>query len=160
MDIETLDRTFLLLKLNSTRLSSMLWLNLMSYPEIRWMLSSNDLLEKERETIRFLKGIFANIYQVNSLKNQLRTWLEKYELYEVIYRYHQIIREIFLKTLESYLGDAWTSEVKLAWTDLYNLIISLSLEIEQEKANHTALNCLIKKLKYQAIAQKLNGTII
>ncbi|MDJ0717887.1 MAG: hypothetical protein QNJ54_27315 [Prochloraceae cyanobacterium] len=154
MNFSHLEETFNLSSLCENKLARLFWLNLLAYQEIRVLLARNNLEENAKKMTISLITIINYVRHRGQLKIFLKTQLEKYQLSEFIYQHHLLIVKVLFQTLKSYLKEKWTLKIEQAWTDFSEMIISLILEIEQEKSSLQGINSVLKKLTIKAIAQK------
>ena len=71
--------------------------------------------------------IINNLRHLAYLKTLLKDLGERHIRYGAIPEYYPMVGAALLKTLESYLGPEWTSEVKQAWTDGYEAVVGMML---------------------------------
>ena len=154
MNIQIIEKTFFLLNPYSTKFASLFLLHLSVNSEIKNLLFQHNIEENKLEIAESLRMIISHLENIECLKSIVKEILEKYEIYDFICTHHQLIGQIWLKTIESCLEDAFTPEVEEAWKDLYSLIIGLILEIEADKSSLKGINSIVKKLKAKAIAKK------
>ena len=149
-----LEETFNFISSYDNQLAHLFWLNLLAYQEIRVFLAQNNLEENAKKMTVSLMTITNYVRYRGQLKIFLKTQLEKYQLAEFICQNYQLIIKILFQTLKSCLKEKWTLEIEQAWTDFSEMIISLILEIEQEKSSLQGITSILKKLKIKAIAKK------
>ena len=70
-----------------------------------------------------LRGIIYALSRPDYLKSGLKSLGKQHQQYGVKHEHYPLIRDVLLKTIEEQLGEAYTSEVKTAWTLAINLII-------------------------------------
>ncbi|MDJ0717966.1 MAG: hypothetical protein QNJ54_27715 [Prochloraceae cyanobacterium] len=154
MNFSHLEETFNFISPCDNQFAHLFWVNLLAYQEIRVLLARTNLEENAKKMTISLITIINYVPNRGQLKIFLKTQLEKYQFSEFICQHHQLIVKVLFQTLKSCLQDKWTLEIEQAWTDFSEMIISLILEIEQEKSSLQGINSILKKLKIKAIAKK------
>lgn len=151
-----LEESFNFISSSDNQFAHLFWLNLLAYQEIRVFLARNNLEENSKKMAMAisLMTIINHVRHRGQLKIFLKTQLENYQLSEFICQHHQLIIKVLFQTLKSCLKEKWTLETEQAWTDFSEMIISIVLEIEQEKSSLQGITSILKKLTIKAIAKK------
>jgi hemoglobin-like flavoprotein len=129
LNIELLERSFSLVKERSAEFTETFYSNLFSdYPEVKPLFANANMQEQGKKLFSSLVLTIDNLRQPELLAETLRGLGTKHIKYGVLPQHYPMVGNSLLKSLESFLEQAWTDEVKLAWIEAYTAIAQLMLE--------------------------------
>ncbi len=129
LNIELLERSFSLVKEHDTNFTQTFYQNLFTdYPEVQPLFAHSQMEEQGKKLFDSLVLTIDNLRQPEILTETLRGLGTKHIKYGVLPEYYPMVGSSLLKSLESFLGESWTDEVKQAWIEAYTAIAQLMLE--------------------------------
>jgi hemoglobin-like flavoprotein len=129
LNVELLEQSFARIKPNAKKFAASFYQNLFTdYPEAKPLFAKTNMDEQEDKLSKSLLLVVLNLRYPDNLKNLLKDLGERHVRYNTLEEHYPLVGSVLLKTLESYLGEDWTPEVKQAWTDAYEAIVNLMLE--------------------------------
>jgi hemoglobin-like flavoprotein len=129
LNIDILESTFDYIKPQARNFASSFYANLFAeYPQTRPLFANSNMEQQQQKLMMSLAYVIENLRHPQLWQNELKELGEKHVEYGVIQTHYPMVGAALLKTLESYLGQRWTPEVKQAWADAYGAIIGLMLE--------------------------------
>ncbi len=90
-------------------------------PSLRGMFPE-DMRDQKRKLMVMLATAVQGLHDLDRLVPQVKTLGARHAGYGVRPEHYAIVGEALIWTLERGLGDAFTTEVRLAWTRVYGLI--------------------------------------
>jgi len=126
MNTKILTTNLEIIKLDRKKFTAYFCQNLLRYSEIKCLFGQNRFRLRESKLLAILFLIVRNLENKNELKKLFNLLLSQYLAIEILI-YAPIVRDAFLKALESYLGEL-KPEIAAAWTEAYDLILNLVLE--------------------------------
>jgi hemoglobin-like flavoprotein len=90
-------------------------------PEVRPMFPA-DLGEQKKKLIAMLATAVTNLHRLETILPAVRALGERHKGYGVTVAHYAPVGAALLWTLEKGLGDAFTPDVKAAWTDTYTAL--------------------------------------
>ena len=81
--------------------------------------------EQQRKLVRMLTEIVAQLDRPEALVPEVSALGERHRRYGVRSAHYETVGAALLWTLEHELGDAFTAEVREAWTEAYLLVATL-----------------------------------
>jgi hemoglobin-like flavoprotein len=90
-------------------------------PEVRGMFS-NDIKRQTRKFLQSLKLIVHSLSSTERAAPVLERLGDRHRVYGVEVSHYEVVGGVLIDTLEEVLGDAFTSDVREAWTSAYQLI--------------------------------------
>ncbi len=160
MKIDVLQTSFERVRVNSSNFAVLFYENLfLDYPEVKSLFTNTNIKKQEEKLITALVMIIDNLCNFPYLENLLKNLGERHVKYGVGVTHYEMLGKTLLKTLEYYLKQDWTPEVKHAWQEAYHRITKLMLQGAREQnpwENNffPYLPSLFEKLRAEAIAQK------
>ncbi|NJO94177.1 MAG: flavohemoprotein [Hydrococcus sp. RM1_1_31] len=133
LNVPLLEQTFNSIEPNAYQFASSFYETLFTdCPEARSLFVNTDMEKQKDKLIMSLVYVVTNLRYPDKLTGTLKELGAKHFTYGTIREHYPIVGSSLLKTLESFLGEQWTSEVRQAWTDAYDAISNLMLEGAQE----------------------------
>jgi hemoglobin-like flavoprotein len=94
----------------------------LAHPETRPMFPVSMAQQRDR-LVNALGEVISNVDDLDAVVPMLqRLGRDHYRRYGVRARHYPMVAEALLATLAYHLGDAWTPEAELAWTDAYAVV--------------------------------------
>lgn len=129
LNIELLERSFSLVKERGTDFTQTFYQNLFTdYPEVQPLFVHSQMEEQGKKLFSSLVLTIESLRQPEILTATLKGLGTKHIKYGVLPEHYPMVGNSLLKSLESFLGENWTEEVKKAWTEAYTAIAQLMLE--------------------------------
>lgn len=129
LNIELLERSFSLVKKHDTNFTQTFYRNLFTdYPEVQPLFAHSQMETQRKKLFDSLVLTIDSLRQPEILTKTLRGLGTKHIKYGVLPEHYPMVGNSLLKSLESYLGENWTNEVKQAWIEAYTAIAQLMLE--------------------------------
>ena len=97
------------------------------FPEVRKMFPETMTTQKER-LFNSLVFISTNIDNPGALVPYLERLVEGHIKYDTRPEHYDAVGVSLMKTLEHFLGSAWTPEVSATWSEAYNLAAKVMTE--------------------------------
>ena len=94
-------------------------------PTARRLFAATDMEEQQRKLVRMLTEIVAQLDRPEALVPEVSALGERHRRYGVRSAHYETVGAALLWTLEHELGDAFTAEVREAWTEAYLLVATL-----------------------------------
>lgn len=106
-----------------------------AYPNLKQLFSKTNLDEQKRMLMGIILLVIENWQRPQVWKTILKKLGARHLKYGAIPEYYPLFGEVFLLTLEEYLGSDWTAEVQEAWSDAFEGISEIMLEGACESEN-------------------------
>ncbi len=100
-------------------------------PQVRPMFPAEMSNQKEK-LMKTLGVAIQNLHQVETVLPTIKELAVKHIDYGVKDEHYDIVGGALLYTLEKGLGDAWTSELKDAWAEVYNTVATVMKDAAAE----------------------------
>ena len=97
------------------------------YPEAQPLFTNTDLAEQQKKLVASLVLVVENLRKPDALENPLKGLGARHVQYGALPEHYPLVGNALLTTLEQYLGDDWTPQVKQAWVEAYGAITELML---------------------------------
>jgi nitric oxide dioxygenase len=101
-------------------------------PAAQPLFADTEMEKQRKKLIMSLVYVVGNLRYPDNLTTKLKDLGAKHVTYGTMSEHYPIVGAALLKTLESYIGSAWTTEVKQAWTDAYEAIANIMVEGAKE----------------------------
>jgi hemoglobin-like flavoprotein len=129
LNIELLERSFSIVKERGTDFTQTFYQNLFTdYPEVQPLFAHSQMEEQGKKLFNSLALTIDSLRQPEILTETLRGLGTKHIKYGVLPKHYPMVGNSLLKSLESFLGENWTDEVKQAWSEAYTAIAQLMLQ--------------------------------
>ena len=126
--IELVETSFEKIKPYANEFAASFYQNLFrAYPKVRPMFAKTNMAKQQQKLLQSLVLLVENVRRPSTLKPVLKGLGAKHKNYGVIVKHYPLVGEILLQTLEEYLQEDWTEEVKEAWTDTYLAVSQIML---------------------------------
>lgn len=128
-NVELLEQSFELIKPKADEFVGSFYTNLFTdYPAAKPLFASSDMAKQQQMLKGSLVMVVENLRQPEALSEALKGLGARHVKYGALPEHYPLVGNSLLKTLEQYAGNAWTPELKTAWTDAYGAIAQLMLE--------------------------------
>ncbi len=128
-DVELVENSFARIRPQLSEFSMSFYANLfIIYPETKPLFAKTDMEIQRQKLAESLILVVLNLRKPNLLIQALRNLGERHTKYGTLPKHYPLVGNALLTTLEQYLREDWTPELKQAWTDAYNLISEIMLE--------------------------------
>ena len=129
LNVELLEQSFELVKPKADEFVASFYYNLLTdYPDAMPLFAHTCMPLQ----LQMLKGalvmVVENLRKPDVLTSALGGLGARHVKYGALPEHYPLVGSSLLKTLGQYAGDAWTPELKQAWTDAYGAITELMLE--------------------------------
>jgi nitric oxide dioxygenase len=108
-------------------------------PEVKLLFEQTHMVEQGAKLFDSLEVVIANLQQPEILAQTLKGLGTRHVRYGVLPVHYPMVGGALLKTLELFLQEAWTPELKQAWVDAYGAVATLMLEGADYAAQSIAL---------------------
>lgn len=129
IDIKLLEDSFAQIRPQAKVFASSFYNNLFTdYPQLQPLFAHTSMEEQEKKLMISLALVINNLRNLAYLTSILKDLGQRHLRYNTRPEYYPMVGAALLKTLEYYSGTAWTPELKKAWINGYQAIVSLMLE--------------------------------
>ncbi|MEM8614386.1 MAG: globin family protein [Cyanobacteria bacterium P01_H01_bin.105] len=129
LNVELLEQSFELVKPKADEFVGSFYNNLFTdYPAAKPLFEHSDMVKQQQMLKGGLVMVIENLRKPEVLSNALKGLGARHVKYGALPEHYPLVGNSLLKTLEQYAGDAWTAELKEAWTGAYGAITKLMLE--------------------------------
>jgi len=134
-NVEVLEQSFEQIKPRATQFVASFYENLFThYPETQALFANTNMAKQQDHLLSTLILVIDNLRNPEELRETLKAMGARHLRYGTLKEHYPVVGTELLKTFESYLGDAWTPEVKQAWIEAYEAIAQEMLEGAEEAA--------------------------
>ena len=127
--IEIIEKSFEKIKPYANEFAASFYENLFAeYPEVKPLFANTDIQKQQKKLLDALMLVVENLRHPEILKEIVQALGSRHTNYGVLQQHYPLTGKALLKTLEQYLGEYWTSEVKAAWIYAYRGIAKLMLQ--------------------------------
>ncbi|HLP87158.1 MAG TPA: pentapeptide repeat-containing protein [Nostocaceae cyanobacterium] len=136
LNIDILEQSFAKIKPHANEFVASFYENLfIAYPEVKPLFSQVDMKTQEKKLLNSLVLVIEGLRTPETLVPVLQALGERHIAYGAVAQYYPAVGKALLTTFEQYLQAEWTSEVKAAWVEAFQLITSLMLKESDEKVS-------------------------
>lgn len=129
MDVALLEKSFEQVSAQAIEFSASFYQNLFRlHPELRDLFAQTSQAAQERKLIFSLAIIVENLRNPDVLQSALRSLGARHVQIGTIRSHYPLVGQALLETLADYLGDDWTQNLAMAWTEAYDVIAATMLE--------------------------------
>lgn len=129
LNVELLEQSFDLVKPKADEFVDSFYNNLFTdYPAAKPLFEHSDMAKQQQMLKGALVMVIENLREPEALSKALKGLGARHVKYGALPEHYPLVGNSLLKTLEQYAGDAWTAELKEAWTGAYGAITELMLE--------------------------------
>jgi nitric oxide dioxygenase len=133
LNAQVLENTFKLVEPRADEFAASFYQTLFTdCPAAEPLFADTDMEKQRKKLIMSLVYVVGNLRYPDNLTTKLKDLGAKHVTYGTMSVHYPIVGAALLKTLESYIGSAWTAEVKQAWTDAYEAIANIMVEGARE----------------------------
>ncbi len=161
MNIDVLQESLTIIRLRKKEFAAKFYENLFAeYPEAKRLFSGTNIKKQETKLMTVFVIVISNLHNITYLRNLLKNLGKRHVKYGVVLKDYDILRDILIKTIKSYLQEKWTVEIEEAWKYAYQTIVNLMREgATNNNTNHyddriPYIPSIVEKLRAEAIAQK------
>jgi NAD(P)H-flavin reductase/hemoglobin-like flavoprotein len=105
-------------------------------PQTRGMFPASMSAQRDR-LVGALMRVVSNVHQVETVVPSLQQLARDHRKYGVVDEHYPLVGASLLATLEHFLGDDWTPELKADWAAAYGVIAQVMTEAAEESAQVT-----------------------
>ncbi len=110
---------------------------LLNNPELSYLFVDKKMEDLGKKLKTALVTIIQNRVKLNKLEVLIKPLGCRHIGYGVKPEYYSIFGDTLISTLRDYLKDDWSPEIRRAWFDTYNQIVSLMLQgVEEENSSN------------------------
>lgn len=129
LNVELLEQSFELVKPRADEFVISFYSNLFTdYPASKPLFEHSDMAGQQQMLKGALVMVIENLRKPEVLSKSLKGLGARHVKYGALPEHYPLVGNSLLKTLGQYAGDAWTPDLKEAWTDAYGAISTLMLE--------------------------------
>jgi hemoglobin-like flavoprotein len=133
LNVEVLERTLERVKQRDAEFAVSFYENLfICYPEVKQLFAKNDLDVQYQKLLNYLVLVVENIRNPEALGEFINAQGARQVGARAFAKYYPAVGETLLMTLEQYLQEEWTPEVKQAWVDALAAITAQMLKVAGE----------------------------
>ncbi|MBE8968787.1 pentapeptide repeat-containing protein [Nostocales cyanobacterium LEGE 12452] len=153
LNVEILEQSFEKVKPYANEFAASFYDNLFkAHPEVKPLFTKTDMVNQQKKLLNSLVLVVENLRNPETLGPVLNALGGRHVGYGAIPKYYGPVGETLLVTLEQYLQEDWTPEVKKAWRDAYRAITALMLKGAGEESSPKAVQA---EKKLVTLARKL-----
>lgn len=97
-------------------------------PEVRPLFGKAEMRKQRKKLIDMIALVVYSLDNFDKVTKALQSLGQRHIEYGVTKEQYAIVGQALLWMLEQELGDDWTSEVAVAWTKTYEIIVQISTE--------------------------------
>ncbi|MBR8831636.1 MAG: Flavohemoprotein [Chroococcopsis gigantea SAG 12.99] len=136
LPVELLENSFLKIKTDGEEFVASFYKNLFDgSPEIKSMFANVDMAQHHKKFLSSLILVVENLHEPQTLGPVLTALGARHVGYGAIPGQYPALGKALLSTLEEYLQEDWTPELKKAWTSAYRTITAQMLQDVVQKTN-------------------------
>lgn len=129
LNVELLEQSFELVKPKADEFVASFYNNLFTdYPASKPLFEHSDMAGQQQMLKGALVMVIENLRKPEVLSKSLKGLGARHVKYGALPEHYPLVGNSLLKTLGQYAGDAWTPDLKEAWTGAYGAISELMLE--------------------------------
>ncbi|MEO0769555.1 MAG: globin family protein [Cyanobacteria bacterium J06649_4] len=129
LNVELLEQSFELVKPKADEFVASFYNNLFTdYPASKPLFEHSDMGAQQKMLKGALVMVIENLRKPDVLSDALKGLGARHVKYGALPEHYPLVGNSLLKTLGQYAGDAWTPDLKDAWTGAYGAISELMLE--------------------------------
>lgn len=129
LNVELLEGSFELVKPKADEFVASFYNNLFTdYPASKPLFEHSDMAAQQKMLKGALVMVIENLRKPEVLSKSLKGLGARHVKYGALPEHYPLVGNSLLKTLGQYAGDAWTPDLKGAWTEAYGAISTLMLE--------------------------------
>lgn len=129
LQVEMLEQSFERVKPHADEFASSFYDQLFGdYPDAQPLFTNTDMVKQKKKLIDSLVLVVNNLRDPDTLSGALKGLGARHVQYGALPQHYPMVGSALLKTFETYLGTAWTPELKKAWAEAYGAITTLMLE--------------------------------
>ncbi|MEL6160633.1 MAG: globin family protein [Cyanobacteria bacterium J06554_11] len=129
LNVELLEQSFELVKPKADDFVASFYNNLFTdYPASQPLFEHSDMAAQQKMLKGALVMVIENLRNPDVLSKSLKGLGARHVKYGALPEHYPLVGNSLLKTLGQYAGEAWTPDLKAAWTDAYGAISELMLE--------------------------------
>ncbi len=129
LNVELLEQSFELVKPKADEFVASFYNNLFTdYPASKPLFEHSNMASQQQMLKGALVMVVENLRQPEVLSKSLKGLGARHVKYGALPEHYPLVGNSLLKTLGQYAGNAWTPDLKAAWTDAYGAISELMLE--------------------------------
>ncbi|MFE1746307.1 globin family protein [Coleofasciculus sp. H7-2] len=140
LPVEILEQSFEKVKLRADEFAASFYENLFTaHPEVKPLFATTDMAKQQKKLINALVLVVESLRNPDALGEVLKALGGRHIGYGATAKHYGPVGEALLVSLEQYLQQDWTPEVKLAWVNAYRAITQTMLQGAGEKAQPTVV---------------------
>ncbi|MEL6491620.1 MAG: globin family protein [Cyanobacteria bacterium J06634_6] len=140
LNVELLEQSFELVKPQADEFVASFYGNLLTdYPDAKPLFAHTSMPKQQQMLKGALVMVVENLRKPEVLSEALTGLGARHVKYGALPEHYPLVGNSLLKTLGQYAGDAWTPELKEAWTEAYGAITALMLEGADYKESEVLL---------------------
>jgi len=129
LNVELLEQSFELVKPKADEFVASFYNNLFTdYPASKPLFEHSDMASQQQMLKGALVMVVENLRKPEVLSKSLKGLGARHVKYGALPEHYPLVGNSLLKTLGQYAGEAWTPDLKEAWTGAYGAISELMLE--------------------------------
>lgn len=129
LNVELLESSFKLVAPRGEELVARFYERLFEkYPAVKPLFKNASLTEQKKKLLASLVLVIQNLRHPDKLTSALHDLGARHVQYGTKPAHYDAVGENLLAVLEEFAGNAWTPELKQAWTDAYGAIKTIMLE--------------------------------
>lgn len=102
-----------------------------AYPELRPMFAA-DIEPQAKKLVQMLAMVVNSLHKLDTILPTVQGLARRHHDYGVVDAHYAMVGTALLATLERGLGEAFTPEVKRAWTGAYNALAGVMMSAAKE----------------------------
>jgi hemoglobin-like flavoprotein/uncharacterized protein YjbI with pentapeptide repeats len=136
LPVELLERSFETIKLRAEEFATSFYDNLFqAHPEIKPLFAHVEMAQQQQKLLNALVLVVESLRNPSALSALLNSLGSRHVGYGTLPQQYPAIGKALLLTLEQYLQDEWTPDLKKAWTDAYGAITAQMLQGTTKQAS-------------------------
>ena len=129
LSVEVLEQSFEKIKPHAQEFVASFYHTLFTdYPASQGLFAHSDMAKQQTMLLNALVFVVENLRHPEKVVEALKGLGARHVQYGALPEHYPLVGKTLLKTLKSYLGSDWSSEVEQAWSDGYGVIAAVMLE--------------------------------
>ncbi len=132
LNVELLEKSFNLVAPEGEKIVAQFYEQLFErFPQVKPLFANTTTEKQQVKLLAALKLVIGNLRNPETLIKTLTELGVRHQAYGIEAAHYEAVAETLLSVLQEFAGDAWTDDVKTAWSDALTIIATVMLDAYQ-----------------------------